>query len=118
MRILPDVLRLIRRLAADKTLPSGVRTRLWLLLAYLALPFDLIPDFIPVLGYLDDLLIVPAGIVLTVRLIPARLMVEFREEASRRMDRPTSRAGVAMIALTWIAALALIIGWLWSRRSR
>ena len=43
VRILPDVLRLIRRLAADKTLPWGVRTRLWLLLAYLALPFDLIP---------------------------------------------------------------------------
>jgi hypothetical protein len=50
VRILPDVPRLIRRLAADKTLPSGVRTRLWLLLAYLAMPFDLIPDFIPVLG--------------------------------------------------------------------
>jgi uncharacterized membrane protein YkvA (DUF1232 family) len=60
VRILPDVLRLIRRLAADETLPSGVRTRLWLLLAYLALPFDLIPDFIPVLGYADDAIIVTA----------------------------------------------------------
>ena len=54
------MLRLIRRLAADKTLPSGVRARLWLLLAYLALPFDLIPDFIPVLGYADDAIIVTA----------------------------------------------------------
>src|SRR5581483_10852140 len=54
IRILPDVLRLVRRLAADKTLPAGVRIRLWMLLAYLALPFDLIPDFIPVLGYADD----------------------------------------------------------------
>ena len=60
LRILPDVLRLIRRQAADKTLPSGVRARLWLLLAYLALPFDLIPDFIPVLGYADDAIIVTA----------------------------------------------------------
>jgi uncharacterized membrane protein YkvA (DUF1232 family) len=60
VRILPDVLRLVRRLAADKTLPSGVRTRLWLLLAYLALPFDLIPDFIPVLGYADDAIVVIA----------------------------------------------------------
>ena len=60
LRILPDVLRLIRRLAADKTLPSGVRIRLWMLLAYLALPFDLIPDFIPVLGYADDAVIVTA----------------------------------------------------------
>ena len=60
VRILPDVLRLIRRLGADKTLPSGVRARLWLLLAYLAMPFDLIPDFIPVLGYADDAIIVIA----------------------------------------------------------
>ncbi|OBA92892.1 hypothetical protein A5662_20750 [Mycobacteriaceae bacterium 1482268.1] len=59
-RILPDVLRLIRRLAADKSLPSGVRIRLWALLAYLALPFDLIPDFVPVLGYADDAIIVTA----------------------------------------------------------
>ena len=58
MRILPDVLRLVRRLAADKTLPTGVRVRLGLLMAYLALPFDLIPDFIPVLGYADDAIIV------------------------------------------------------------
>jgi uncharacterized membrane protein YkvA (DUF1232 family) len=58
MRILPDVLRLIRRLAADKALPRGVRVRLVLLLIYLAIPFDPIPDFIPVLGYADDAIIV------------------------------------------------------------
>lgn len=60
LRLLPDVLRLVRRLAADKTLPRGVRIRLGLLLAYLALPIDLIPDFIPVLGYADDAIIVTA----------------------------------------------------------
>ncbi|PWR12643.1 hypothetical protein DKT69_23365 [Micromonospora sicca] len=54
LRLLPDLLRLLRRLAADNTLPRGVRIRLGLLLAYLAVPFDLIPDFIPVLGYADD----------------------------------------------------------------
>ncbi|MFJ8914185.1 YkvA family protein [Amycolatopsis sp. NPDC102389] len=58
LRLLPDVLRLIRRLAADETLPRGVRIRLALLLVYLALPFDLVPDFIPVLGYADDAIIV------------------------------------------------------------
>jgi uncharacterized membrane protein YkvA (DUF1232 family) len=58
LRILPDVLRLIRRLAADKTLPAGVRVRLVLLLIYLAIPFDPIPDFIPVLGYADDAIVV------------------------------------------------------------
>jgi uncharacterized membrane protein YkvA (DUF1232 family) len=60
LRILPDALRLIRRLAADQTLPRGVRIRLMLLMAYLAVPFDLIPDFIPVLGYADDAIIVTA----------------------------------------------------------
>ncbi|WP_067814400.1 YkvA family protein [Nocardia inohanensis] len=60
IRILPDTLRLIRRLAADRDLPRGVRVRLWLLLAYLAFPLDLIPDFIPVLGYADDAIIVTA----------------------------------------------------------
>ena len=58
LRLLPDVLRLVRRLATDRTLPRGVRTRLWLLLAYLALPFDLIPDFVPVVGYADDAILV------------------------------------------------------------
>jgi uncharacterized membrane protein YkvA (DUF1232 family) len=60
LRILPDVLRLVRRLATDKTQPRGVRIRLGLLLAYLTMPIDLIPDFIPVLGYADDAIIVTA----------------------------------------------------------
>ncbi|HEX5121025.1 MAG TPA: YkvA family protein [Pseudonocardiaceae bacterium] len=58
LRVLPDVLRLVHRLAADNTLPRGVRVRLGLLLAYLAFPIDLIPDFIPVLGYADDAIVV------------------------------------------------------------
>ncbi|MFJ8964060.1 YkvA family protein [Lentzea sp. NPDC102401] len=58
LRLLPDVVRLVHRLAVDRTLPRGVRIRLGLLLAYLALPIDLIPDFIPVLGYADDAIIV------------------------------------------------------------
>lgn len=58
LRLLPDVLRLVRRLAADRDLPRTVRVRLALLIAYLALPIDLIPDFIPVLGYADDAIIV------------------------------------------------------------
>jgi len=58
LRLLPDVLRLIRRLAPDPDLPRGVRIRLGALLVYLASPVDLIPDFIPVLGYADDAIIV------------------------------------------------------------
>jgi uncharacterized membrane protein YkvA (DUF1232 family) len=60
MRLLPDTLRLLRRLAADKSIARGVRVRLWLLFAYLAMPIDLIPDFIPVIGYADDAVIVAA----------------------------------------------------------
>ncbi|PZG07013.1 YkvA family protein [Nonomuraea aridisoli] len=60
LRLLPDMLRLVRRLAADRSLHRGVRIRLLLLLAYLAFPIDLVPDFIPVLGYADDAIIVAA----------------------------------------------------------
>jgi uncharacterized membrane protein YkvA (DUF1232 family) len=58
LRLLPDVVRLVRRLAADRSLPSAVRVRLWLLLAYLLSPIDLVPDFVPVLGYADDVVVV------------------------------------------------------------
>ena len=58
LRLLPDVVRLVRRLAADRGLARGVRVRLWLLLGYLALPFDLVPDVIPVLGWADDAIVV------------------------------------------------------------
>lgn len=58
LRLLPDLIRLLHRLASDQTLPRGVRLRLWLLLAYLALPIDLVPDFIPVIGYADDAIII------------------------------------------------------------
>jgi uncharacterized membrane protein YkvA (DUF1232 family) len=58
LRLLPDVVRLVRRLAADRSLPTGVRVRLWALLAYLLSPVDLVPDFLPVIGYADDVVVV------------------------------------------------------------
>jgi uncharacterized membrane protein YkvA (DUF1232 family) len=58
VRLVPDLLRLLKRLAGDRTLPRGVRVRLVLLLGYLAMPIDLVPDFIPVLGYADDVVVV------------------------------------------------------------
>jgi uncharacterized membrane protein YkvA (DUF1232 family) len=57
LRLLPDTLRMLRRLASDPEVPTGARVRLWLLLGYLAMPFDLVPDFIPVLGQADDAVI-------------------------------------------------------------
>jgi uncharacterized membrane protein YkvA (DUF1232 family) len=58
LRLLPDMLGLLRRLLGDRTMPRTVRVRLWLLVAYLAMPFDLVPDFVPVLGYADDAIVV------------------------------------------------------------
>jgi uncharacterized membrane protein YkvA (DUF1232 family) len=67
LRLLPDLLRLLRRLAADPSMPRGGRIRLGLLLAYVATPIDLIPDFVPVLGYADDAIIVTLVLRSTVR---------------------------------------------------
>lgn len=58
LRLLPDLLRLVKRLATDSTLPRGTRVRLWLMLAYLVSPIDIVPDFIPVIGYADDAVVV------------------------------------------------------------
>jgi uncharacterized membrane protein YkvA (DUF1232 family) len=76
LRLLPDLLRLLRRLAANRELPTGVRVRLGLLFAYLAIPIDLIPDFIPILGYADDAIVV----VLVLRSVCRRVsLAELRE---------------------------------------
>ena len=75
LRILPDLIRLLKDLATDRAQPRGVRIRLGLLMAYLAVPFDLIPDFVPVLGYADDAIIVVAvlrSVVRRVGLEPVR----------------------------------------------
>lgn len=92
--------------ARDPRVPWYAKALSGAVAAYALSPIDLIPDFIPVLGYLDDLLIVPAGIWLVVRMIPPPLMVEFRAEADCRVKRPTSYAAAALIVSLWIAALA------------
>ena len=75
---------------------------------YALSPVDLIPDFIPVLGYLDDLVILPFGIWLVVSLIPDEIMIEYRAKADEAGQRPASRAGMVAIISVWIAgALAL-----------
>ena len=81
--------------------------------AYALSPIDLIPDFIPVFGYLDDLVIVPLGILLVVALIPAALMTEFREQAATLAAKPRSTAAAVVIVLIWIAAMLLVGWWLW-----
>ncbi len=79
--------------------------------AYAFSPIDLIPDFVPVLGYLDDLVVVPLGILVTIRLIPRELMTEHRAAATLLLERPVSRAAAAVIALIWVAAI-LLTAWI------
>jgi uncharacterized membrane protein YkvA (DUF1232 family) len=67
LRVLPDLVRLLRRMAGDRSLPRGVRVRLWLLLGYLLLPVDLVPDVIPVVGYADDVVVVALALRSVVR---------------------------------------------------
>lgn len=94
------------------------RTPLWakvtaaFIAAYALSPIDLIPDFIPVVGYLDDVIILPLGIMLAVRLIPADLMLEFRIAAADRLERPSSKAGLVLVVSIWVAVGALGIWWL------
>ena len=82
--------------------------------AYALSPIDLIPDFIPVLGYLDDVLLVPLGILLVVWLIPPGIMAEHRELAAGAQERPVSRAAAVVIVCIWIASIVLA-GWLVSQ---
>ena len=83
--------------------------------AYALSPIDLIPDFIPVIGYLDDLVIVPLGIALVRRLIPPALLEEHRRAAQELSSRPTSRWAAAAIVLIWIAAITLTAWFVWRR---
>src|SRR6266704_2065735 len=84
--------------AHDPRVPWHAKALALAVAAYALSPIDLIPDFIPVLGYLDDLIIVPLGILLVVRLIPAGLMAEFRAEAARREGAPRSMiAGLVIV---------------------
>jgi uncharacterized membrane protein YkvA (DUF1232 family) len=86
--------------------------------AYALSPIDLIPDFIPVLGYLDDVLIVPLGILLVVRLVPSDLMEDFRDAAARRSERPSSAAGLAFVLALWLLTAALLMWWFWPKSAQ
>jgi uncharacterized membrane protein YkvA (DUF1232 family) len=97
--------------ARDPRVPWRAKAVAGAVAAYALSPVDLIPDFIPVLGYLDDLIIVPAGILLALWLIPATVVEELRAEAARLDARPRSRAGMVFIIAIWIAS-ALLLAWL------
>lgn len=87
--------------------------RLWvaMVVGYALSPIDLIPDFIPVLGYLDDLILVPVGIIIAIKLIPAPVLAECRARAQVEMagDKPTNRVAAVIIVILWLALAALLI---------
>lgn len=97
--------------ARDPRVPWYAKAAAGMVAAYALSPIDLIPDFIPVLGYLDDLLILPLGILLAVRLIPQAVMADLRQKAEAR-ERPVSRAGMLAVLAIWLALLGLAY-WFW-----
>lgn len=101
--------------ARDRRTPWYARLLVAGIVAYALSPIDLIPDFIPVLGYLDDVLLIPLGIAIALRLIPAEVMAEARERARVELaaNRPRSRVAAAIFVAIWVAALAALAwgGW-------
>jgi len=100
--------------AQDSRVPWYAKAFCAVIAGYALSPLDLIPDFIPVLGYLDELILLPFAIMLAVRLIPTELMIEFRNEADRRIERPVSRRAAVVVIVVWIAAAVLLAWLLWS----
>ena len=78
--------------------------------AYAFSPIDIIPDFIPVLGYLDDVILVPLGIIIAIKMIPSDVMDECRERAREIHDKPIHKGAAAVIVMIWILSVALC-GW-------
>lgn len=98
--------------ARDSRTPWYAKLAAGAVAAYALSPIDLIPDFIPILGYLDDLIIVPLGILLVVKLIPEPLMAEYRKLAAGR-PRQRSYGGLAAILAIWIGVAVALLCWVW-----
>ena len=100
----------------DPRVPLHARLFAACVIGYAFSPVDLIPDFIPVLGYLDDLVLVPLGLALALRMIPHQVMAECREKAQQEMKQgePVNRVAAGIILLVWLA-LAVLCIWLMIR---
>ena len=123
-RRLKDWARAIRRdvhalwlAALDPRTPWYARAFALAIAAYALSPIDLIPDFVPVLGYLDEVILLPPAILLAVRLVPPELMAEHRA-AARTAAKPVSRAGAAVIVGLWLVAATALVWWFWPDPAR
>src|SRR6516165_5462277 len=101
----------IYRVARDPRVPWYAKALALCVAGYALSPIDLIPDFVPVLGYMDDVIIVPLGILIVIKLIPPEIMAEHRALAAAAQDRPVSRTAAIVIAVVWAACIALA-GWI------
>ncbi len=99
--------------ARDPRVPWYVKVAAAAVAAYALSPIDLIPDFVPVLGYLDEVILLPVALFLVIKMIPDPLMAEFRAEAQRLSGRPTSWVAAAVIIGLWVAAAAFLIWVFW-----
>jgi uncharacterized membrane protein YkvA (DUF1232 family) len=99
----------------DPRVSRGARAVAALVVAYALSPIDLIPDFIPLIGYLDDLVLVPLGVHLALRMIPPAVMADARARATAGLEQgsPTLRAGMIIVVVLWLLALALAAGIVW-----
>ncbi len=101
--------------ARDPRTPWYAKVLAAAVVAYAFSPIDLIPDFIPVLGYLDDLILVPAGIALAVKLVPDNVLAECRTRAKNAEEsgQPVRRLAGAIIIVIWLIGAALIVSWIY-----
>lgn len=101
--------------ARDPRTPWYAKVLVAAIVAYAFSPIDLIPDFVPVLGYLDDLILLPLGVALAIRLVPNSILVECRARAQESLqnEKPVSRVAGAVIAVIWVALAALCILWVY-----
>lgn len=98
----------------DPRVPALAKIIIGLVVAYALSPLDLIPDFIPIIGYLDDLLLLPLLIWLAIRLIPQPVWKECQAIAAERtLDMPRNRRAAIVIIIIWVLAIAVFIFWLW-----
>ena len=98
--------------ARDTRTPVLAKVIVAVTVAYALSPLDLVPDFIPVLGQLDDLLLVPLGLWLAIRLVPQEVLQDARRSARDGARLPASRAAGVAIALVWVASAAALVWWL------
>jgi uncharacterized membrane protein YkvA (DUF1232 family) len=99
----------------DPRVPWYAKVFVAAVVAYAFSPIDLIPDFIPVLGYLDDLMLVPLGITLALKMIPQDVLDRSRERAMADLgqDKPTNWLGAVVVAVLWLLVAALLIAFVW-----